>query len=117
MKNFKHLSALILTASLWQPAVFAAPDNPLTSLSEATADTATETGTAVQDTSITALVKSKLLADSRTSGLDIKVITENKVVTLTGNVASNAEKSIAEQITLETTGVKAVKNHLVVVKR
>ena len=50
------------------------------------------------DASLTATVKSKLLADPDTSGLRIDVDTKDKVVTLTGKVKSQAEKGEAVQI-------------------
>lgn len=66
----------------------------------------------VEDASITAKVKSQLLWRSGTSGLDIDVETNNGVVTLTGEVGSQAEAALARQITMNTRGVRAVKHVL-----
>lgn len=66
----------------------------------------------VQDATITAAVKSKLLWDNNTEGLDIKVDTDDGVVTLKGDVASEANKDLAEQIARNTHGVQKVDNRL-----
>ncbi|HET7370822.1 MAG TPA: BON domain-containing protein [Gammaproteobacteria bacterium] len=68
--------------------------------------------TAVSDTAITAAVKSKLLANSSTSGMDIHVETNHGVVTLSGTVTAEAEKSLAERIARNTNGVTDVTNNL-----
>ncbi|HET7570263.1 MAG TPA: BON domain-containing protein [Gammaproteobacteria bacterium] len=64
------------------------------------------------DTAITAAVKSKLLANSSTSGMDIHVETNHGVVTLSGTVRSDAEKTLAERIARNTDGVTDVTNNL-----
>lgn len=66
----------------------------------------------IEDASITAKVKSQLLWNSSTSGLDIDVKTDNGVVTLTGEVGSKAEAALARQIAMNTRGVRAVKHVL-----
>jgi hyperosmotically inducible protein len=62
-------------------------------------------------------VKSKLLADTHTSGLKIDVDTKEKVVTLSGNVKSQAEKAQAVQIARNTEGVKSVNDKLTIDRR
>ena len=57
-----------------------------------------------------------MLADSTVSGLKIDVDTTEGVVTLIGNVASQAEKRKAMEIAKETDGVKSVKDQLKIVK-
>lgn len=69
-------------------------------------------GDVVQDATITASVKSKLLWDSHTDGLDIHVDTNNGQVTLTGNVASATEKDLAGRIAKNTNDVVSVTNQL-----
>ena len=69
---------------------------------------------ATSDAALTATVKTKLLADSRTSGLRIDVDTKDKVVTLTGRVASAAERRTAVQIAKDTDGVRNVRDNLTV---
>lgn len=72
-------------------------------------------GQVVDDASITASVKTKLLADSMVGGLKIDVDTRNGVVYLTGdNMKSQAEIDQAIKLAKETSGVKSVENKLVV---
>ena len=87
--------------------------------SESTDSSAMQSDTAkikqtVSDTKVTGEVKSKLLADSDTSGLKIHVTTKSGVVTLNGKVKSAEEKSKAEEIARAVSGVKTVRNHLAV---
>src|SRR5262249_56290069 len=67
---------------------------------------------AVDDAAITAKVKSKLATDSQTSAIRISVETKGAVVTLTGNVPSDTEKSKAETLAKNTDGVKRVQNEI-----
>jgi osmotically-inducible protein OsmY len=71
-------------------------------------------GDKVADATITASVKSKLLWNSHTDGLDIHVDTTNGRVTLTGTVASGTEKDLAGHIAMNTKDVTSVNNELVV---
>jgi len=66
----------------------------------------------VDDANLTAKVKSQLLWNSNTSGLAIDVDTRNAVVSLSGNVASEAEAVLAEQIARNTRDVSSVENNL-----
>jgi hyperosmotically inducible protein len=70
----------------------------------------------VQDATITAKVKSKLLWNRQTHGLEINVTTTDGVVTLKGKVASDAHRDLALQLARNTTGVKQVKDQLQVSK-
>ena len=67
---------------------------------------------AVDDSTITAKVKSKLAADTETSAIKIGVDTRDGVVTLSGTVPTDTEKTKAEQIARTTDGVKRVSNDL-----
>jgi hyperosmotically inducible protein len=69
---------------------------------------------AVTDASITAAVKTKLLADTKVGGLKIDVDTKDNVVTLTGPVHSAAEKAEAVRLAKTTTGVKSVIDKLTI---
>ncbi len=71
-------------------------------------------GTAASDATITAVVKSKLLADPDTSGLRIDVDTKDRMVTLTGEVKTAVEKTEALTIARETDGVNSVTDRLIV---
>jgi osmotically-inducible protein OsmY len=68
------------------------------------------------DASLTSAVKAKLLADTTVSGLKIDVDTENQIVTLTGNVRSEAEKEQALRLARETEGVKSVNDRLTITR-
>jgi hyperosmotically inducible protein len=71
-------------------------------------------GEATADAAITSAVKSKLLADARVSGLKIDVDTSKSVVTLTGRVATEAERAAALDLARSTTGVKRVIDKLTI---
>jgi osmotically-inducible protein OsmY len=71
-------------------------------------------GSWVDDATTTAAVKSKLIANANTKGLQIDVDTSDDVVTLSGRVKSDAEKTLAEEITRNTSDVEEVRNNLVV---
>ncbi|MEO5658086.1 MAG: BON domain-containing protein [Nitrospiria bacterium] len=64
------------------------------------------------DATITASIKTRLLADTRTDGLKIDVDTTSGVVYLKGNVDSKDEVTAAEAIAKKVEGVKSVKNEL-----
>jgi osmotically-inducible protein OsmY len=74
-------------------------------------------GQVVDDASITAAVKSKLMADSLVGALKIDVDTKDGVVSLNGPVKSQTEKDAALRIARETSGVKDVRDNLVVQSR
>ncbi len=67
---------------------------------------------ATADAALTAAVKTKFLADSSIAGLKIDVDTKDNVVTLSGTVASAAEKRRAVEVARETDGVKKVVDRL-----
>lgn len=79
---------------------------------DATADASLGDGQAsdqpVDDTWITTKVKSSLLADTEVSGLDINVDTLNGVVTLRGQVESQAQVDAATRIARDIKGVTNV---------
>lgn len=66
------------------------------------------------DGSLTAAVKSKLMGDPVVSALRIDVDTEDGVVTLSGDVRSEAEKEQALKLARETEGVTSVTDRLTV---
>lgn len=68
----------------------------------------------VRNATTTAKIKSRLLWNSQTDGLDIQINTRDGLVTLDGTVVSEAESELAESIAYNTTGVKAVLNQLVI---
>lgn len=76
------------------------------------ADAAAGAGAAITDAGITTAVKTRLLADPDVAGLRIDVDTQEKVVTLSGTVATAAQKTEAGSIARDTTGVTRVVNNL-----
>ncbi|WP_317618732.1 molecular chaperone OsmY [Dickeya oryzae] len=66
------------------------------------------------DALTTSTVKAKLLADDIVPSRHIKVITQDGVVLLTGQVANRAQAERAESIAKAVSGVKSVKNELTV---
>lgn len=68
----------------------------------------------VVDATLTARIKTQLLADSNTSGLAINVDTDNGVVSLTGTVGSDEEKALAARIAENTEGTRSLVNQLAV---
>ena len=67
---------------------------------------------AVDDTALTAAVKTKLVEDSTTKAYHINVETQKGVVQLTGFVNSNEEKARAAELAGTVNGVVSVKNDL-----
>lgn len=72
------------------------------------------TGAYIDDKTITAAVKTKLLEDKNTGGLSINVDTLNGTVSLAGFAKSQAEKDAAGAIARNTKGVRELHNNLIV---
>ena len=68
----------------------------------------------IEDGTVTAAVKAKLLADQTVSGMRIDVDTRDGVVTLTGTVASAAAKTRANELARSTEGARRVEDKLTV---
>ena len=66
----------------------------------------------VDDAWITTKVQAKFFLDDDIKGRDINVDSRNGTVSLTGTVASDAVRRMAEAIALETDGVSRVDNQL-----
>ena len=75
------------------------------------------TGQYVDDSTITAAVKAKLVGEKTANLTRIEVDTTNQVVTLNGIVQSVDQKAKAEQLARQVGGVRSVKNNLQVEKR
>jgi hyperosmotically inducible periplasmic protein len=69
-------------------------------------------GEKVEDATITASVKSRLLWNSNTDGLDIHVDTTRGKVTLTGSADSNTQEILIARIARNTEGVLSVNNEI-----
>jgi len=70
------------------------------------------THSSTTDSAITTKVKSQLLANSETSGLDIDVQTNEGVVALRGEVDNEVQRELAYYVTRNTKGVDQVINQL-----
>lgn len=70
----------------------------------------------VQNASMGARVKSNLLWNQETSGMDINVDADGSTVTLSGTVSSDIEKKLAVQLAENTSGVHHVNDNLLVGK-
>jgi hyperosmotically inducible periplasmic protein len=80
-----------------------------------TAGTVEKAKGATKDSWITAKTKIALYADDRVPSMDVKVDTQNGMVTLRGKVASADQKRAAEEVTRTVDGVTSVRNDLQVV--
>jgi osmotically-inducible protein OsmY len=69
-------------------------------------------GQYVDDSTITASVKTKLAADKLASLTRVDVDTTNQVVSLNGIVETQQQKQHAEELARQVSGVKGVKNNL-----
>jgi len=76
--------------------------------------TAESTGGYVDDSTITAKIKSDLVQDSKVSSTDVHVKTYKGVVDLSGFVNSQSEMSEAGLVAGKVSGVKSVHNNLIV---
>jgi hyperosmotically inducible periplasmic protein len=77
-----------------------------------TAMTGQSTGQYVDDRTITASVKSKLVADRASNLTRVDVDTTNRVVSLNGVVESTDQKRRAEELAAQVSGVRRVDNNL-----
>ena len=88
----------------------------LLSVAGCTAMTGETAGQNVDDSTITASVKSKLAADKLGSLTRIDVDTTRQIVSLNGIVESPEQKARAEQLASQVSGVKKVNNNLQIQK-
>ncbi|MFP5422071.1 MAG: BON domain-containing protein [Gammaproteobacteria bacterium] len=79
---------------------------------EAKASTEPNLSQRFDDATLVATVKSKLLWNSNTEGLDINVNADNGKVSLTGNAQTAEAKELAGRLAANTDGVRAVNNQL-----
>jgi osmotically-inducible protein OsmY len=81
-----------------------------------TAEAANRAGAILNEGALTAKIKSKMALDDLVRARSIDVTTSGQVVTLTGRVSSEAERSRAVQLARETAGVTQVVDRLSVVR-
>ena len=89
----------------------------LLSIAGCTSMTGQSAGEYVDDSTITASVKSKLVADKVANFTRVDVGTTNRVVAPNGIVESSEQKSRAEELAKQVSGVRAVRNNLQIQKR
>jgi len=68
----------------------------------------------IDDASVTAQVRTTLLAHRSTNSIKTVVVTRNGVVTLTGIAKNDAEKSLVSKLVSDLQGVSSVKNQMTV---
>ena len=111
MKTTQTLTAAAIAAALSLPFAGAAlSDTPAIDKTDTVmlaANTMDDAGDAASDTWITTKVKSTLLAEDATPGMDIEVETKDGVVSLSGTVATEAEKEAA---IAKAKGIKGVRD-------
>jgi osmotically-inducible protein OsmY len=78
-------------------------------------DDGRDLGDRIDDASITSQVKYALLTHKSTSALKTKVVTADGVVVVTGDAASEAEKSLVTKLARDVRGVNKVNNNMVVI--
>ncbi|HEV8723888.1 MAG TPA: BON domain-containing protein [Candidatus Binatia bacterium] len=77
-----------------------------------TSMTGQSTGQYVDDRTISSTVKAKLVADKAANLTRVDVDTTNRVVYLNGIVQSREQRARAEQLAMQVSGVREVKNNL-----
>ena len=83
-------------------------------IGEKVATGANQAERALENGALTAKIKSKMALDDTVKARDINVDTANGVVTLSGTVHSEAERTRAVQLARETAGVTSVTDRLTV---
>ena len=83
-------------------------------IGETVATSAAKAEQALSEGALTAKIKSKMALDDTVKALSIDIDTKGTVVTLSGTVGSEAERTKAVQLARETAGVTDVINRLVV---
>jgi Predicted periplasmic or secreted lipoprotein len=82
------------------------------SASSCTSLTGQSTGQYVDDRTITASVKTKLVAERASNLTRVDVDTTNQVVSLNGVVQTPDQKQRAEELAMQVSGVRRVNNNL-----
>ena len=103
-----------LKASLLATAIAFASATPLALAHDHEGTPDRTLGQTVEDATITAAVKTALLADTRTEGFDINVDTHAGKVTLSGGADTAADKLAATELATAVDGVVSVDNQLIV---
>lgn len=78
----------------------------------ATEHSTTTVSESIDDASITSQVKYALLSHKSTSAIKTKVVTTDGVVRITGDAATDAEKSLVTKLAQDVRGTKSVNNEM-----
>lgn len=114
---YRGLLALVL-AALAMPCAAWAEEKGAAEKAGAAIDRGLEnTKEYLSDSAVTARVKKRLLQDPKVSGFDVKVSTQDGVVTLTGDLESEESVARVLAITRATEGVKQAVNRMMIVIR
>jgi osmotically-inducible protein OsmY len=105
-----------MKTSALKPILISAALALLLSVAGCTSMTGQTAGQYVDDSTITSSVKAKLVADKAANFTRIDVDTTNQVVSLNGVVESSDQKTRAEQLAKQVSGVRKVDNNLQVQK-
>src|SRR5439155_1166767 len=111
---YRHENCTSTPAAIWPHARRNFMTKRITTLLAILAAVAFAVACAQTDAGITGKVKSKLAADDTVKAYQIDVDTKDKVVTLSGNVDSQAATDQAVKIARETNGVKDVQRKLTI---
>ena len=106
-----------MNATIFKPVLIPAVLALLLSIVGCMSMTGQTAGQYVDDSTITASVKAKLVADKVANFTRIDVDTTNRVVALNGVVESPEQKARAEQLAMEVSGVRQVDNQLQIQRR
>jgi osmotically-inducible protein OsmY len=87
------------------------------SITGCTSMTGQTAGQYVDDSTITASVKAKLVGDKLANFTRVDVDTTNKVVSLNGIVATPDQRTRAEPLAMQVSGVSRVENNLQIQKK
>ena len=90
---------------------------PVLSFVGCTSMTGQTAGQYVDDRTLTSRVKAKLVAEKASNLTRVDVDTVNRVVSLNGIVESPEHKARAEQLALQVSGVRDVRNNLQIQRR
>lgn len=105
-----------MTARILKPMIISAALALFLSAAGCRSMTGQTAGQFVDDSTITTSVKAKLVADKAANFTRIDVDTTNRVVSLNGVVESFEQKTRAEQLAMEVSGVRRVDNNLQIQK-
>ncbi|MCA8064106.1 BON domain-containing protein [Burkholderia sp. AU38729] len=107
--------AATTTCAVIAPNAFAAGDDSAASTSTSTTSSShTTTGTKIRDATITTKAKAELVGTNGLSSGDIHVKTRRGVVTLTGSVPEEAQRTQAVSVVKQVDGVQDVRDQLTI---